>query len=500
MSNHSYFSGLLKKNLWIYFFSFLIAPAGYIVKIVMTGTLSQEDYGIFVAVISFVMILGAYNDFGMADSLNFFLPEHIHKKNKIKITQTLSIALVTQIFSSSILAIILYFFADFLALYYFKAPSSGVILHIFIVFFFVDNIFRSINVFFQSLQDTKLQKLTDFLRNFFQLILIIGVAFFGGANVVNYAWAYNGSALLWVLISLIFLYSKYHSYFTIHGWYFWRSDFYNIFKYAIFVMLSANVATLLGQIDTQLIVIMLGTTEAWIYNIYLAIMRIPFLLLFPGVYFLFPVFSDLLKRWDIEKVQTIYTFCYELFSIIALMTMSFFMLFWDVLTTVLFWSGYELSGKILLYSSPFLIFNFLLQIDFQILNSSWRPRTKMLILLYAVGVNLITNYIFLKIWGIAGSAVASGIGWIFIWTLSFKETKHFAHNFRWAIFWKNALWIIILSGILMVVHLENFFSGRIQLFFWLTLVGCLYWATFVILNFWEFLRIKKLFHNNEIIW
>jgi len=173
MSNHSYFSSLLKKNLWIYFFSFLIAPAGYIVKIVMTGTLSQEDYGIFVAVISFVMILGAYNDFGMADSLNFFLPEHIQKKDKAKITQTLSIALVTQILSSSVLAVLLYFLSDFLAHHYFKAPSSGVILHIFIIFFFADNIFRSINVFFQSLQDTKLQKLTDFLRNFFQLVMII---------------------------------------------------------------------------------------------------------------------------------------------------------------------------------------------------------------------------------------------------------------------------------------------------------------------------------------
>ncbi len=496
MSNHSYFSSLLKKNLWIYFFSFLIAPAGYIVKIVMTGTLSQEDYGIFVAVISFVMILGAYNDFGMADSLNFFLPEHIQKKDKAKITQTLSIALVTQILSSSVLAVLLYFLSDFLAHHYFKAPSSGVILHIFIIFFFADNIFRSINVFFQSLQDTKLQKLTDFLRNFFQLVMIIWVAFFGWATIVNYAWAYNGSVILWVLISLIFLYAKYHTYFTLHGWHFGRSDFYRIFKYAIFVMLSANVATLLGQIDTQLIVLMLGTTEAGIYNIYLSIMRIPFLLLFPGVYFLFPVFSDLLKQGDTEKVKTIYTFCYELFSIIALMTMSFFILFWDILTMVLFWPGYELSGKILVYSSPFLIFNFLLQIDFQILNSSGRPRTKMLILLYAVGVNLITNYIFLKLWGIAWSAIASGIGWIFIWTLSFRETRQFASHFRWSVFWKNALWIGLLSGVLMFVHLGNFFLGRVQLLGGLLLIGCIYGIIFIALNFWEFLRIKNLFRIN----
>lgn len=77
---------------------------------------------------------------------------------------------------------------------------------------------------------------------------------------------------------------------------------------------------------------------------------------------------------------SIHAFCYELFSVIALMMTSFFMLFGDVLTFTLFGPGYEMSGKILLYSSPFLLFNFLLQIDFQILSASGRPRTKMYIL------------------------------------------------------------------------------------------------------------------------
>lgn len=66
----------------------------------------------------------------------------------------------------------------------------------------------------------------------------------------------------------------------------------------------------------------------------------------------------------------IHAFCYELFSIIALMMTSFFLLFGDTLTQVLFGDGYEMSGKILLYSAPFLIFNFLMQVDFQILSAS----------------------------------------------------------------------------------------------------------------------------------
>jgi O-antigen/teichoic acid export membrane protein len=60
------------------------------------------------------------------------------------------------------------------------------------------------------------------------------------------------------------------------------------------------------------------------------------------------------------------------------------MIFGDEFTEVLFGPQYALSGKILLYSSPFLIFDFLLQIDFQILSAIGRPRTKMFILLSAL--------------------------------------------------------------------------------------------------------------------
>lgn len=500
MSNQHYFSHLLKKNLWIYFFSFLIAPLGYIVKIIMTRTISQEDYGIFVSVMSFVMILGAYNDFGMADSLNFFLPEHLHTKNKKKITETLSIALVTQILSSTVLAIVLFFLSDILAQHYFEAPASATLLHIFIIFFFWDNIFRSINTFFQSLQDTKLQKWTDFLRNIFQLVLIFGVSIGGHSSITYYAWAYNGSVILWIFVSIIILYYKYHTYFTLTGWFFWRHEYFKIFKYAIFVMLSANVGVILGQIDTQMIVVMLGTTQAWFYNIYLSLIRIPFIFLLPGVYFLFPVFSDLIKRWDVQKVQIIYTFCYELFSVVAVFMISFFILFWDVLTAMLFWSWYAISGKILLYSAPFLIFNFLLQIDFQLLNALWRPKTKMFILLFAVVVNLVTNFIFLKLWGIVGSAFASGIGWVFIWILSFREIKEYLNHFRWKMFLRNLLGVLFFSVLLAYLHIENLLSGRLQMFEGVLAVMLAYWVLFIILNLWEFLRVKKLFNIDKAVW
>ena len=109
MSDSHYFSKLLRKNIWIYFFSFIIAPTGYIVKIIITNSVSVEELGTLYAVMSFMTILGSYNDFGMTESLNYFLPGHVHEKDTKKITSTVSIALVTQMVSTVFLTILLYF-------------------------------------------------------------------------------------------------------------------------------------------------------------------------------------------------------------------------------------------------------------------------------------------------------------------------------------------------------------------------------------------------------
>jgi len=499
-SDNHYFSRLLRKNIWIYFFSFLIAPTGYIVKIVISNSVPVEELGTLYAVMSLMTILGSYNDFGMTESLNYFLPGHLHNKDKKKITNTFSIALTTNLITSTILSILLFFWAGWLAENYFRIPLAGTLLQILIIQFFAQNIFTTMNTFFQSIQDTKLQKSIDFARMFLLMCMVCGLWFLDMHTIQSYAWAWSG-AILWGLgLSVSILAYKYHSYFTFEWWFFSWSSYKHILKYAIWVMLSANVGMLLSQIDMQMVVYMLGVEDAGYYTNYLSLIRIPFLFLLPGVYFLFPVFSDLLKRGEDRKVIAIHAFCYELFTILGMMMTSFFLLFGTTLTTTLFWAGYETSWTILLYSAPFLLFNFLLQIDFQILSASGRPRTKMFILLAWVCVNLITNYIFLRLWWVVGSAFASGIGWVFIWTLTFRQTRKFAASFRWPVFWENFVWIWLMTWAFSTLHLEHFFNGRLALFGGIMGVICIYGVVFVALNWSEFRRFQRIFRSKHLIW
>lgn len=500
MSDSNFFSRLLRKNIWIYFFSFLIAPTGYIVKIIVSNSVSVEELWVLYAVMSLMTILGSYNDFGMTESLNYFLPEHIHKKNKREITNTLSIALFTNFITSTIFSLTLFFSAHWLSLHYFRSDIAETLIQILVVQFFAQNLFTTLNTFFQSIQDTKLQKSVDFLRMVFLMIFVYILWFIDLGTVQYYAGAWSISILFWLLLSAGLLFIKYRSYFILSGWIFSFESYKKIFKYAIWVMLSANVGMLLSQIDMQMVVYFLWPKDAGFYTNYLSLIRIPFLFLLPWVYFLFPVFSDLLKRNEIEKVYSIRTFVYELFSILWVIMTSFFLLFWPDLTLALFGPWYETSGKILLYSSPFLLFNFLLQIDFQILSASGKPKVKMYILLAGVVLNIITNYIFLHLWWVVGSAFSSGFGWLFIWLLSFHATRQFRSVFRWWLFFYNILGFFLLSLILSQLDLQQYTDGRIELFLWILCISLIYCILFIIINQHEFRRFYRLFHSKKFIW
>ncbi len=331
-----YFSRLLRKNIWIYFFSFLIAPTGYVVKIVISNSVSIEELGTLYAAMSLMTILSSYNDFGTTESLNYFLPGYIHEKDKKKITSTFSIAIITNLITSFTLSAFLFFGAHWLAQNYFNTPLAGTLLQILLIQFIAGNLFSTVSSFFQAIQDVRIQKSIDFIRMFFLMCLVCALWFFNLSTIQYYAWAWSIAMLSGLLVAILLLAYKYHSYFTLRAWKFNSLEFKTVIKYAFWVMLSANVGMLLSQVDMQMVVYLLGTRDAGYYSNYLSMLRIPYLFLLPGIYFLFPVFTDLLKKDDHKKVIAIHAFCYELFTVVGLMMTSFFMIFGDTLTTTLF--------------------------------------------------------------------------------------------------------------------------------------------------------------------
>ena len=114
---HAFF----RKSLWLYFFTFLAAPIGYFIKIIITSGLSVSDVGLIYSVLSLILLLSVYNDLGLTEALNYYLPRYrLEGDDGVRRTKTLLlVTVIAQFVSASLITAGLYWGRDFLALHLF---------------------------------------------------------------------------------------------------------------------------------------------------------------------------------------------------------------------------------------------------------------------------------------------------------------------------------------------------------------------------------------------
>ena len=493
---------LLKKWFWLYLFSFIIAPIWYIIKIIISGELTVSEVGILYWIISLIVMISAYNDLWMNESINHFVPKFVTEKRYDKVKTILAYAFIAQMGTGVTIAAGFFFWADWLALNYFKSESAIIALKIFAFFFLWINIIQVLSMFFISIQNTFAQKITELIRTWCTLIGTIWVLFYDLSSLANFSYAWILWLYLWIIFSIwIFIKQYYRKYFKNEKILWEKKLFLTIFKYWSLVFLWAQASVILWQIDMQMIIWFLGTTDAGYYTNYLSIIGIPFMIIWPIFALLFPIFSEMHSKWESNKIAIVKEIFTNNFMIIWIAFNFFFFTFALPITYVLFWEKFLSSGTILQYSILFLFFNFLLQINFNILAWVGRVAERVKIISIAVVINIITNLIFIHYIWVAGAALATGIGWIIIWAMSEYVIRW---EYKILIDWKNIfvnIFILgIFSGILLTIfwnyqkYIEMF--SRIEWFFMLLWIGGIYFCIFAGINYSMLknfiLEVKKL--------
>jgi len=479
----------LKKGFWLYLFSFIIGPIWYITKIIISSELTVSEVWILYWIISLITMLSAYNDLWMTESLKHFIPEFVTKKRYDKVKSILFYALFMQILTSLIIASFFFFGTDFIAEHYFKTDAAKDTLKIFAFFFIGTNIFQTINQFFLAVQNTFYLKLSDFIRTFFVMFSVLFIFFWDYSSLVNYSYSWLIGLYIWILWVLFIFYQKYYKkYFVWQKFLIQKKLIKQFTKYASLVLLWTSVWTLLGQIDMQMIIYILWTTDAWYYTNYLSIIWIPFLLIWPIFQLLFPVFSELHSKKEHNKIKLIKQIFSNNFIMIAIMFNIFFFVFAEIIAYTLFWEKFITSWTILKYSILFLIFNFLLQINGNILAWIGRVSLRVKITIIAVCFNLVTNIIFINIIWVYGAALATWMGWILIYTLQ--------EIFLWVRYRINYYYFTIIKNIIVMwwlwfaihkywlVFME--WISRINSFFLLWWIFVIWFLIFVVINLGSF--------------
>ncbi len=490
----------LRKGFWLYLFSFIIAPIWYIIKIIISNELSVEEVWILYGIISLITLISSFNDFWITDSLNHFIPKYITEKKYDKIKSILCYALLIQLTTWIIIWLFFILWAEYIANNHFKSIEAKNILKIFSLFFLWINLFQIVSTFFISIQNTLYNKIIDFFRMFFTLLLIVYLYLYDKWNIISFSFSWIIWLYLWVIIAFFIFYKKYYLIYLkevkiIRN----KLLFLKIFKYALWILLWAQAATILWQMDMQMIIYILWSKDAWYYTNYLSIIGIPFMLIWPIFWLLFPIFSEMHSKSEQLKIKETKYILQNNFILAWVSLNIFLFIFSEVIAYVLFWGKFINSWIILKYSILLLTFNFLLQINFNIMAWLWKVKERVKIISIVILFNFIMNLILIKAIWVNWAALATWIWWVIIWILSeyylWKKyyTKFNIKNIVKNIIIFSTMWYILYIYILPIFNFEEW---RIKNLINLLIVIVIWIIIFLVTNQKELkkiiLQIKRL--------
>lgn len=497
--NSSFLQKLITNTFWLYVLSYIIAPIWYVIKILLSWELSVWEIWILYWVISLVTLIWAFNDFWITESLKYFVPRFLNKKNYWKIKNILLYSISIQTISSVIIATWLYFFSKEIAINYFHNEEVIHSLKIFALFFIWINFFNIITTFFMAIQNVFYSKLIDLMRLIFSLLFIFLLIFLDKTTLeyVSYMWLIW--LVVWLIIWYIIFYNKFYKIYlkNIKASYD-KKLFKTIIKYALLVFMWAQASTILSQIDMQMIIYLKWTIDAWYYTVYLSIIWISFLLLGPIFWLLMPIFSDLHSKNKTKEIVKIKNMLTNNFIVIWFVFNLLFFIFAQIIAYILFWKDYLISWNILQYSILFLVFNFLLQINFNILAWIWQVTVRVKIISIAIVINFILNLILLHYIWVQWAALATWIWWIIIWLMSeWYLWKKYSINLDYKFLTKN-IFLIWLLGVFSYTFIVKFFEwlSRWASFSYMFIIAIIWFSVFGIINKEKlksvFLEIKKI--------
>jgi len=484
---------LIKRGFWLYFFSFLIAPSGYIIKLLISNDLSVQEVWVIYSILWFMSILANYNDLWLSESLKYFLPKFWINKKYNEFKTSIFMALWLQTVTAIIIAIWLWFSANWLWTYYFHSELAINVLKILSLWFIIYNIFKSLDIIFQSFQDTFAYKLIEFIRMWWTVILIAVLFFSDKWNVLNYSLAWFVWNFLALIIAIIIFIKKYKH--ILNNWNIIINKQLNkqILSYSVWVIIWSQAWILLSQIDQQMIIFFLWPQQAWYYTAYLSLFGIYNIILWPLFAFLFPITTELATKKETWKLSLLLSIFLKYFLILWIFWGIFISILWPIIAFILFWNKFIPSWELVQLGWLFLFLNIFVSILFPILAWLWKIKERVKILWTAAIINIILNISLIHIIWIYW-VIISTIIWSFIITLLSikiikKEKINIKKDYKFII--KNLFLWWILAIILFFSKNVILHNGRLETLIYVFITWILYITMIILFNLKEF----KLFIN-----
>jgi len=411
---------LIKKWFWLYFFSFLTAPAAYLIKLFISNSISVADVWVLYSVVSLIWLLNTYNDLWLTESLQYYLPRFLVKKQYNYAKTSIYLSLAVQIFTALIIACVLWFAAPRLAVHYFHSESAIVALKYFCFYFLWINLFQTLQSIFIAIQDTFSNQFIEFIRQ--RSIFWFTVLFFftWKASIENYSLNWIFGLWIGIIVALIFFGRK-HSKELLQ----WKFEFNKTLakeyiKYALWCFIWLEVSVVFWNLIQQFIIIFLWAEPAWYYTNFISLFSIVNIIVWPILWLIFPMISEIIAKKDNWKLKLVYSFFYTYLTIAILLLISFLIPMGKETWYILLWTKFAFSWTLLSYWVIFTLFSMFTWFNFSVLAWMWKIKERVKFMWIALIVSLITLISMIWLW-IYWWVLSLWTWYITLWILSFRE-------------------------------------------------------------------------------
>lgn len=406
---------LLRNGFWMYLLSFIIAPAWYLIKLMISRSLSVEDVWLVYSIIGFISLLSAFNDLWLTEALQYYLPHYIIDKEYGKAKTILIITWAVQFIWWIIVWWWLYIAAPRMAEHYFHSERAIDVLRLFCVYFLFINLFQVLQSVFAALQKVKLQYATEAIRLWI-VVLSVGYLFFyetvtlWNFNVLWLVWM-----IIWTLVSVILFTQYYIKNFASCNIEYDKKLLKVQWSYARKVMVAMQAWVIYGNIWQQFAISFLGSYQAWIWSNYMTLFTAVWIAVNPVINYLFPLFTELYKKNEETKIKLMKKYLKQWLIIWSISIAIAWYFFSEWAATFLFWEKFLFSWTLFKRSSLFFFFILWTWIQWNILAWAWYVKERLHIILIWTFFSLILSYIGAKYLGIRWLVGSLIITHIYFW-------------------------------------------------------------------------------------
>jgi len=475
----------------------LIGILSYLVRMIFARNLSIEEYGLFYAVLTFLLFFVPFRDLGLSEAIVYFISKYLAKKDLPSVKGVMILGGVIQFIMGLFFVALFYLLRNFLAINFFKNPISETILVILLVYYSFHSILPAISYIFLAHEKLVKFKLVDFFN--YSFILLFSLILFSNLKdkALAPAYSYLSGQIVAVVMFLVFLFVDFKWLFK-ESARFSKSLLKEMLFYSLPIMFSTAGMVVLSYSDIILLTLLKGTEVVGLYSVAYPSINVILLFILPLASILFPRISKLHHIGDKSGITRIVYYIYNYFLMLCLPLGLMFFFYSDIIITTLFGAKYILATNALRVFSIAFVFMALREFNFAIIAGIGKPKERSKILYIGVGANILLDLLLIPLYGATGAALGTGICCVLMAILSSKIIlKDYKAKIDYLLQARIVLSSIAFSGVIFLAkYLISFsnpiFEAILVLFISiLSYVGCLF--LFNALNKEKMIIIKNIF-------